>query len=227
MEQATTRPKAQNGHTSDRKKARLTDEQRDFAEENLPICGIIAKKIAKKCPYIPEDDFHQAAFEGLADAVKGFEESKGVQFASYADRRVVGACLDMMREDGTIRIPRRNRGEGVRFVSISRTLHFTDAGDSVEVEDRLLPADEEPTPAESAESSDAFEAWLRGFNAAERHIVREYVVNGTTMKRIGADLGLSESRVSQMFASILERLRERSNDPRYRLLSGYRRLASA
>jgi RNA polymerase sigma factor for flagellar operon FliA len=47
----------------------------------------------------------------------------------------------------------------------------------------------------------------RGLHRAERLIVILYYYEGMTMKEIGATLDLSESRVSQMHSSILERLK--------------------
>lgn len=48
---------------------------------------------------------------------------------------------------------------------------------------------------------------LRGFNARERLIIVEYYYKDTTMKRIGEMLGVSESSISQVNATILQRLK--------------------
>lgn len=48
---------------------------------------------------------------------------------------------------------------------------------------------------------------MRGFNKHERLIVIGYLVEGDTMKQIGKQLDLSESRISQMFTGLLPRMR--------------------
>jgi len=47
----------------------------------------------------------------------------------------------------------------------------------------------------------------KGLSRAERLIVTLYYYEEMTMKEIGATLDLSESRVSQMHSSILQRLK--------------------
>ncbi|MFO0939823.1 MAG: sigma-70 family RNA polymerase sigma factor [Pirellulales bacterium] len=49
---------------------------------------------------------------------------------------------------------------------------------------------------------------LKGLNQTERMIVLLYFVEDCTMKQIGKELGISESRVSQCMTQILPRLRE-------------------
>lgn len=48
---------------------------------------------------------------------------------------------------------------------------------------------------------------MRGFNKHERLIVIGYLVEGDTMKQIGKQLDLSESRISQMYTGLLPRMR--------------------
>src|SRR4051812_11872507 len=89
--------------TSARKAAPLTDGQREMASrpEYLEWCRLKAQKYAKRCRRrgvfsLDEGDFYQACFEGLSDAIKGYDPEGGVSFESYAYRRMEGACLDEM-----------------------------------------------------------------------------------------------------------------------------------
>jgi RNA polymerase sigma factor for flagellar operon FliA len=54
----------------------------------------------------------------------------------------------------------------------------------------------------------------RGLNRNERLIIILYYYEELTMKEIGATLDLSESRVSQMHSSIIERLKGQLNGRR-------------
>lgn len=230
------RGRVRTGHgcPSPRRAARLTDEQKEFSKAHLRLCAIVARKMSRKCPAVSLEDFYQASFVGLADAIKGFDEAAGVKFESYADRRMVGECLDMMRAEGPIRVTRKGQaelkaaGEMLRCFSLDDDRRSSDgraARSDWRAKD-LIP-DDTPAPDAGAESGDNFDAWLRGLDRDEQYIVREYVVNGKTMKQIGFDLDLSESRVSQKYMAIIARLRERAQDPRYRMLADYRQLATA
>ena len=62
-------------------------------------------------------------------------------------------------------------------------------------------------PVQFLQRRDLKELITRGLNRAERLIVVLYYYEGMTMKEIGQTLDLSESRVSQMHSSILQRLK--------------------
>ena len=62
-------------------------------------------------------------------------------------------------------------------------------------------------PCDEAQKRDLKEALTHGLTRAEKLIVVLYYYEEMTMKEIGATLGLSESRVSQMHSSIIARLK--------------------
>jgi RNA polymerase sigma factor for flagellar operon FliA len=63
-------------------------------------------------------------------------------------------------------------------------------------------------PIRSIQKKDLKDLITRGLNKKERLIIVLYYYEQLTMKEIGQTLGLSESRVSQMHAAILLRLRK-------------------
>lgn len=63
------------------------------------------------------------------------------------------------------------------------------------------------SPVDEAVRQDFWATLLKPFSRAERLIMTLYYREGMTMREIGATLDLSESRVSQMHTSILERLK--------------------
>jgi len=65
----------------------------------------------------------------------------------------------------------------------------------------------QPNPLSNAMSRDFIREMLRGLSRTEQLIITLYYYEGMTMKEIGVTLDLSESRVSQMHASILRRIR--------------------
>ena len=211
----TRHPRTPDGIRKRRRKAEpLTDEQRAFAERHLDICFYVAARFAKTCPAIQREDFYQAAFEGLADAVKGFDPGRGLKFESYAPRRVAGACLDMMRDEGTVRVPKAARKEGLdpavtSILSIDRVVALK--YEETSASEVILPPADVPPPWAALAAVDDFEALLVGLTAREKSVMRMlYGAVPLTMKQVGCRFDMSESRISQMHAACCERIRERA-----------------
>lgn len=64
-------------------------------------------------------------------------------------------------------------------------------------------------PDEAERRREFWRQALRGLRQEQRILMLGYYVEGKNMKEIGRDLGLSESRVSQMHAQIIQWMRER------------------
>ncbi len=83
---------AYQGVTSDAERERILVEQ-------LPHVRYIARRIHERLPrHVPFEDLVHAGVLGLIDALGKFDQSKHVQFSSYAKFRIRGAILDSLRE---------------------------------------------------------------------------------------------------------------------------------
>jgi len=69
-------------------------------------------------------------------------------------------------------------------------------------------------PVLAAEHKDIRDLVTRGLSRVERLIIVLYYFDEMTMKEIGRELDLSESRVSQMHSAILLRLRKQLDEKR-------------
>lgn len=66
--------------------------------EHLPTVRYLARRIHERLPqHVELDDLISAGVVGLIDAVSKFDQSKKVQFKSYAQFRIRGAILDSLR----------------------------------------------------------------------------------------------------------------------------------
>jgi len=99
------------------------------------------------------------------------------------------------------------------LVSLSRKWFETDSSRDVREIDVLEDSRSED-PFEQFQQKDVREWVTRGLSRAERLIIILYYFENMTMKEIGSTLALSESRVSQMHSSILERLKSHLNSNR-------------
>jgi RNA polymerase sigma factor for flagellar operon FliA len=94
--------------------------------------------------------------------------------------------------------------------SLNKTVRAEDST-TIERIDTLQSADRDTDPTLSAERREAKERFRRAFAqlpARERHVAVMLYVENRTLREIGARLGVSESRVSQIHTELRRRLRE-------------------
>jgi len=105
----------------------------------------------------------------------------------------------------------------VSLISLSR--QFVDNDSNRELQEIDILEDRRSVdPTEEIYQNDMRDMVMNGLTRVERLIVVLYYYEEMTMKEIGATLNLSESRVSQMHSSILNRLRHqmaRKNEPQF------------
>ena len=94
---------------------------------------------------------------------------------------------------------------GLGLVSLDKRWYETDGGKEV-TEGDVVADKKGEDPTRRAQKKDLMRLVTRGLNRAERLIMILYYYEELTMKEIGATLSLSESRVSQMHSSIVQRL---------------------
>jgi RNA polymerase sigma factor (sigma-70 family) len=172
---------------------------RAFCEEQtvalLPLIGQLARK--SRLPFPIEDLVQEGAWAAY-EALPRFDATRGVKLQTWIAPRIFGAMRDYARSVGRFtKGGGRQRREHV--VSLQALRYQTDTGKGQSLLDELAL----PSPRATAD----WRRLLRGFSRAERIIVLEYFVHGSTMKSIAISLGLSESRVSQWMTTILDRLR--------------------
>ena len=204
----------------------LTDEQQKLFDEHVGHVVVVAKKRATR--FVPFGDQLQHGLIGLLDAARGFEPERGLKFWTYAARRVIGAMIDAERDGfgDAIHIPRtakkeRTREEWARFQAArfeadEQAYIAAGAGRWIEGDSLAAPADE------SSIDADALWKAVSGLGKRAALVVMLYHRMHMTMREIGENLGLSESRVSQVHTEALKQLR---TNPRVLAASGRRATA--
>jgi RNA polymerase sigma factor for flagellar operon FliA len=192
-------------------------------------------------------DLVQDGVIGLIDAAHRFDESRGIKFETFAERRIRGAMIDALRKDAWPRGVRRQRREleaareqlrrelgcepsladlaakmGSDEKRLGRTIVRINAIESTSplasgenLDESTLPAalipsePEQPDTAyEKSETKDRIRAAIESLPAREQKVIGLYYYQEATMKQIGAEIGVNESRVSQLHARAIRRLRD-------------------
>lgn len=97
--------------------------------------------------------------------------------------------------------------QAVNQTSLNKKWYATDSEKDVSEVD-ILDDKKGEDPTRKLQKSDLLRLVTRGLNRNERLIIILYYYEELTMKEVGATLDLSESRVSQMHSSIVQRLQQ-------------------
>src|ERR687895_2876534 len=78
----------------------------------IPFVEQLARRVAATMPHsIDISDLVQDGVIGLIDAANRFDDSRGIKFETFAERRIRGAMIDALRKDAWPRGVRRVRRE--------------------------------------------------------------------------------------------------------------------
>jgi RNA polymerase sigma factor for flagellar operon FliA len=174
-----------------------------------PVAGMtlvrqIAASVARRLPtHVDRDELVSLGALGWAEARVRFDASRGVPFAGFAAMRIRGAILDGLRACDTLSRADRKRAKA----------------DSSPTAPRIV-SDESEVDAAVADEADASEILLneelRGelrvaleqLPARDRYIVQRHFFDDVAMRAIGIELGVTESRISQIVTAAVGKLRE-------------------
>jgi RNA polymerase sigma factor for flagellar operon FliA len=225
-----------------------TGKQNPRVVASLPFVEQLARRVAATMPHsIDIGDLIQDGVIGLIDAAHRFDESRGIKFETFAERRIRGAMIDALRKDAWPRGVRRQRREleaareqlrrelgcepsladlaakmgsdekrlGRTIVRINTIESTSPLASGENLDESTLPAalipsePEQPDTAyEKSETKDRIRAAIESLPAREQKVIGLYYYQEATMKQIGAEIGVNESRVSQLHARAIRRLRE-------------------
>jgi RNA polymerase sigma factor for flagellar operon FliA len=177
--------------------------------EYTPLVRQIVGGFQRKLPRnILREDLLGAGMGGLWDAIRRQGDKRGESFEWYVRVRIRGAILDELRAQDWL--PRRARasmeesGKGAP-PSVVRFDEISDWEQS-----RCLAVVDESNSEAAVHAKFAREALAQAIEQLperERHIVAAHYFLGVKFKDLGAELGVSEPRISQLHSRAMQRLK--------------------
>jgi len=151
-----------------------------------------------------QEDLVQAAAMALMRAQKTFDPARGVKWMAYAAFRARGAMFDALRDlDHAPRLERARAKKDGRFVAAV----LSSDRDRIQVGEQGYERRSIPGAVENAAARDLWASLSRKLPAKWTEVLTRYYRDGLNLKEVGRVMGLSESRVCQLHARALARLR--------------------
>jgi RNA polymerase sigma factor for flagellar operon FliA len=187
--------------------------------------------------HVSREDLVQSGVLGLLEALKRFDPSRGIKFETYAGRRIRGAMLDELRRLSWLprslfrqmrdleRISQRLAGSlgrepselelasemGMSLLELQKTVRQIHKSKVLSLEDKMrIPGPEDEGALDDILAREEKEILARAIDTLEdryRLILALYYQENLKLKEIGLILGVSESRVCQLHARAVEKLR--------------------
>lgn len=178
----------------------------------LPLVNQIVAQIARRLPAnVLRDDLFSAGVFGLVDSLRRNGGDDGETFEWYARTRIRGAVVDELRAQDWLTRRARAAVTAAGEESEGRNGALVSLDDVTPSDEWNHLASTDDDPATIAEARDNYRALARAMEKLperERRIVGMHYFDGVKFKDIGAELGVSEPRVSQLHARALGLLRE-------------------
>lgn len=164
---------------------------------------LIARQFHRHLPSsLTLEDLISAGTIGLIQAVDRYDPSRGWQLNTFAERRIRGAMLDLLRKEDPLSRSERQKNRSAAYPLQSLDQLWQDAP-------ALVPPHAGTSPLEQATESELRER----LNQARTHLpmltqqVLLLLDQGLTSRAVARQLGLHESRIHQIKTEAIRRLR--------------------
>lgn len=187
-------------------------QARFLLEEYTPLVRKIAGGFQRKLPRnVLREDLVAAGMSGLWDAIRRHGDTAGETFEWYVRVRVRGAILDELRAQDWL--PRRARAaaanasvESGEYVPPPAVVRLDDVSEW-EQSRCLSDLTSSETAVAAKFTHETLAKAVERLPERERHIVSEHYFRGVKFKDLGAELGVSEPRISQLHSRAMRRLK--------------------
>jgi RNA polymerase sigma factor for flagellar operon FliA len=171
----------------------------------------LAKRLQFRVPpCVTFDDLVGAGTIGLIQAVDRFEPSRGLQFGTYARHRIWGAMLDFLRgEDPLSRTERRRIREAETASTTPGTFPATISLEQPPAHELRTASAQAGCPESHLADRAALKQARQCLSARENRVISLLFELDWKNRDVARELGVNESRVSQIKHVALSKLRVR------------------
>ena len=198
--------KAQKDRMSDALSAELLARYSSLVRQ---IAGGFQRRLPRS---VLREDLIAAGMSGLWDAIRRHADKPGDSFDWYVRVRIRGAILDELRAQDWL--PRRARAAaaeaneaGDMSVTAPSVVRFDDVSEWEQNRSLTAPESNSEAAVEAKFVRETLARAVEQLPERERHIVSAHYFQGVKFKDLGAELGVSEPRISQLHSRAMQRLK--------------------
>jgi len=175
---------------------------------HVELARRVARHAAARVPAgAAREEAVSAGLLGLVEAADRFDPTRGVPFDAFARRRVQGAVLDFLRaEDPLSRDDRKKRRSGQSDAAEPEFVSYDDVCEQ-------LGGGSAGFDEESMLMRARVRAVVATLPAPDQQLLGLYYAEERTLREVGCELGVTESRICQRLSGILQRLRAQLTEP--------------
>jgi RNA polymerase sigma factor for flagellar operon FliA len=140
---------------------------------------------------------------GWVEARARFDASRGVPFAGFAAMRIRGAILDGLRACDTLSRADRKRAKADSAPTAPRIV-----ADESELDNAVAGDADASEILQREEMLEELRVALDQLPARDRYILSRHFFDDVPMRAIGIELGVTESRISQIVTAAVGKLRQ-------------------
>jgi RNA polymerase sigma factor for flagellar operon FliA len=198
--------KAQKARMSEALSAELLTRYSSLVRQ---IAGGFQRRLPRS---VLREDLVAAGMSGLWDAIRRHADRPGESFDWYVRVRIRGAILDELRAQDWL--PRRARAAaaeaneaGDMSVTAPSVVRFDDVSEWEQNRSLTAPESNSEAAVEAKFVRENLARAVEQLPERERHIVSAHYFQGVKFKDLGAELGVSEPRISQLHSRAMQRLK--------------------
>jgi RNA polymerase sigma factor for flagellar operon FliA len=201
-----------------------------LVREHLPLVQYVVSEVAHRVPsHVSRNDLVSAGMLGLAQAARTFDPSRGIAFDRFASTRIRGALLDELRGRDWASRSVRARARGLQAAHEELTNRLGRAPKPEEVATMLdVPTETVHKLVDDVHRATVLnydslvlegdaESFLANDDAGPEDVIldrerKAYLMDSVrSMQELADELGVSESRISQLRAEALLLLKDGIN----------------
>ena len=219
----------------------LSVNEKNMTEQYYYVIEAVASIISSKKklpPSIDYNDLLSAGFTGLVKAIRKFSADKNVEFKTYANIRVRGEMLDLIRKEWSVKNPGshqefqqkiKNRVEEAMGAALNEpgkinvtnllalsTTSYVVSLDAVTDEQGDRLNSNEMLSEEKVLLEDEYQGLnliIDSLDKEETTFINLFYRLGYSQKKIAQEFNVSEATISRMHVDILKKLKNRMKSP--------------